>query len=41
MVADTHTTYTTRFLSIIGIRTLRVTGHAEVRVERVLEGVRQ
>lgn len=41
VVADTHTTYTTKFLSIIGIRTLRVTGHAEVRVERVLEGVRQ
>lgn len=38
---DTSTTYTTKFLSIIGISTLTVTGHAEVQVNRAVDGVAQ
>ena len=41
VVADTSTTYTTKFLGIIGITTLTVTGHAEVAVNRAVEGVAQ
>lgn len=37
--ANTSTTYTTKFLSIIGIRSLTVTGHAEVHVTRTVGGV--
>ncbi len=37
--ADTQATYSTKFLSIIGILSLTVTGHAEVQVNRVVEGV--
>lgn len=39
VVADTQTTYTTQFLSIIGITTLTVTGHAEVQITRAVAGV--
>ena len=38
VVVTTQTSYPTKFLSIIGITTLPVTGHAEVEVNRVLEG---
>ena len=41
VVADTSTTYTTRFLGIIGITTLTVTGHAEVHVNRAVNGAAQ
>lgn len=41
VVANTSTTYTTKFLSIIGITTLTVTGHAEVQVNRAVNGVAQ
>ena len=41
VVTDTTTTYTTKFLSIIGISTLTVTGHAEVQVNRAVDGVAQ
>ncbi len=39
VVVDTTTTYQTRFLSIIGIQQLTVTGHAEVQTVRAVEGV--
>lgn len=39
VVVDTATTYQTRFLSIIGIQELTVTGHAEVQTVRAVEGV--
>ncbi|WP_448062535.1 TadE/TadG family type IV pilus assembly protein [Cellulomonas hominis] len=39
VVVDTTTTYQTRFLSIIGIQELTVTGHAEVETVRAVEGV--
>ena len=39
VVVDTTTTYKTRFLSIIGIQELTVTGHAEVQTVRAVEGV--
>lgn len=39
VVVDTTTTYQTRFLSIIGIQELTVTGHAEVQTVRAVEGV--
>lgn len=39
VVVDTVTTYQTRFLLIIGISNLTVTGHAEVRTVRAVEGV--
>lgn len=41
VIADTETTYATKFLSIIGVTTLTVTGHAEVQVNRTVEGVAQ
>lgn len=41
VVATTTTTYTTKFLGIIGITTVTVTGHAEVAVNRVVDGVPQ
>ncbi|MBT9273645.1 pilus assembly protein [Phycicoccus sp. MAQZ13P-2] len=41
VVADTQIIYTTKFLSIIGVRQLRVTGHAEVEVNRAVNGSRQ
>ncbi len=41
VVTDTSTTYTTKFLSIIGITNLTVTGHAEVEVNRAVAGVAQ
>ena len=41
VVTDTSTTYTTKFLGIIGITTLTVTGHAEVQVNRAVDGVAQ
>jgi len=39
VVVDTTTTYQTRFLSIIGIQELTVTGHAEAQTVRAVEGV--
>ncbi|QZN87031.1 TadE/TadG family type IV pilus assembly protein [Cellulomonas sp. C5510] len=39
VVVDTVTTYQTRFLSIVGIQQLTVTGHAEARTVRAVEGV--
>ncbi|MCR6490923.1 Tad domain-containing protein [Cellulomonas sp. P24] len=39
VVVDTATTYRTRFLSIIGIQELTVTGHAEAQTVRAVEGV--
>ncbi|RYV51895.1 TadE/TadG family type IV pilus assembly protein [Pengzhenrongella frigida] len=39
VVVDTTTSYQTQFLSIIGIRELTVTGHAEVQTVRAVEGV--
>ena len=39
VVVDTTTTYPTKFLGIIGISSLTVTGHAEVQTVRVVEGV--
>lgn len=39
VVVDTVTTYQTRFLSIIGIQELTVTGHAEAQTVRAVEGV--
>ncbi len=41
VVADTQSTYTTQFLSIIGIGALTVTGHAEVQITRAVDGVAQ
>ena len=41
IVTDTTTTYTTKFLGVIGITTLTVTGHAEVQVNRAVDGVAQ
>ena len=41
VVTNTETTYQTKFLSIIGITALTVTGHAEVNVNRVVDGVAQ
>jgi Flp pilus assembly protein TadG len=41
IVTDTTTTYTTKFLGVIGITALTVTGHAEVNVNRVVDGVAQ
>ena len=41
LVANTQTTYATQFLSIIGISTLTVTGHAEVQINRAVAGVAQ
>lgn len=38
IVTTTHATYTTRFLSIIGIRNLTVTGHAEAQITRAVAG---
>ena len=39
VVVDTRASYQTQFLSIIGIRELTVTGHAEVQTVRAVEGV--
>lgn len=39
VVVDTTTTYPTKFLGIIGISSLTVTGHAEVQTVRVVQGV--
>jgi len=39
VVVDTTSTYHTKFLSIIGIQALTVTGHAEVQTIRAVEGV--
>lgn len=39
VVVDTTTTYQTKFLGIIGISSLTVTGHAEVQTVRVVQGV--
>ncbi|HMM94015.1 MAG TPA: pilus assembly protein, partial [Phycicoccus sp.] len=41
ITVDTNDSYTTTFLSIIGITTLPVTGHAEAKVTRTLRGVEQ
>lgn len=41
VVTNTQTTYQTKFLSIIGITAMTVTGHAEVDVNRAVEGVAQ
>ncbi len=41
VITDTRTTYTTKFLSIIGVRQIRVSGHAEVEVNRAVNGSRQ
>ena len=37
----TSSTYNTKFLSIIGLGSMRVTGHAEARIVRVVEGTPQ
>jgi hypothetical protein len=39
VVVNTVTTYQTRFLSIIGIQELTVTGHAEAQTFRAVDGV--
>jgi hypothetical protein len=39
VAVDTASTYRTRFLGVIGIGSLTVTGHAEARVVRAVEGV--
>lgn len=39
VVTDTSTTYQTKFLGLIGITSLTVTGHAEVQVNRAVSGV--
>lgn len=39
VVVDTTTTYPTKFLGLIGISSLTVTGHAEVQTVRVVQGV--
>ena len=39
VVVDTRTSYNTQFLSIIGIRELTVTGHAEAQTVRAVQGV--
>ena len=39
VVVDTAATYQTRFLSIIGIYELTVTGHAEAQTVRAVQGV--
>ncbi|MGV1029839.1 MAG: pilus assembly protein TadG-related protein [Dermatophilaceae bacterium] len=39
VVATTQTSYSTKFLSIVGITTLTVTGRAEVDVARAVGGV--
>lgn len=39
VVTDTQMTYSTIFLGLIGIRSLTVTGHAEVVVTRAVGGV--
>lgn len=39
VIANTETTYRTKFLSIIGVTALTVTGHAEVEVNRAVQGV--
>ena len=39
VVVNTVTTYQTRFLSIIGIHELTVTGHAEAQTVRAVDGV--
>lgn len=41
ITVDTNDSYTTTFLSIVGITTLSVTGHAEAKVTRTLGGVEQ
>ena len=41
IVANTQTTYSTTFLSIIGISNLTVTGHAEVQITRAVGGIAQ
>ena len=38
VVVDTTSTYETKFLSIIGIGALTVTGHAEVQITRAVAG---
>ncbi|GIG21162.1 membrane protein [Cellulomonas chitinilytica] len=39
VIVDTTTTYNTKFLDLIGVRSLTVTGHAEVRIVRSVGGV--
>ena len=39
VVADTSSTYTTKFLRLIGITSLTVTGHAEVQTTRAADGL--
>lgn len=41
VVVSTAATYNTKVLSIIGLRSMRVTGHAEARIVRVVEGTPQ
>jgi Flp pilus assembly protein TadG len=38
---STSSTYNTKFLSIIGLGSMRVTGQAEARIVRVVDGVSQ
>jgi Flp pilus assembly protein TadG len=38
ITVDTTSTYRTQFLSIVGIRALSVTGHAEARINRTQNG---
>lgn len=39
IVVTTEATYQTKFLSLIGITTLPVSGHAEIEIHRVVQGV--
>lgn len=41
IIVNTSATYNTKFLSIIGLGSMRVTGHAEARITRVVGGTPQ
>jgi Flp pilus assembly protein TadG len=41
VTVDTASTYTTQFLSIVGIGRLTVTGHAEAGINRTIDGTRE
>lgn len=38
---EVTTTYSTRFLSVVGVNSLQASGHAQARITRTLEGVEQ
>ena len=41
IVVDTHATYRTKILSLVGIGSLPASGHASARIARAVEGVEQ